>query len=290
VAYERFAGYVPRAEGVASFTAGTKRAHFDRVEWQVIPDGATKVSALINGEVDWVERPSTDLLDLLRANKKIVIDRPGPAGDLAVMVFNCVQPPFDNPAIRRALLGAVDQSEFMRAAMGDDRSLWTDEVGVFGPGTPMESKTGIAVMSGKRDLVQARQAIQAAGYKGERVVLLGAVDLPMENAYATLAADLLKRLGMNVDLVDVDWGTTVQRRNSRQPSDKGGWSAFFTNLTWTNNFDPAGHLGLRGTPAAAWFGWRPRSASVRRSRRSSGWMCPICRWAASTRRRPTAPG
>ena len=73
------------------------------------------------------------------------------------------------------------------------------------------------------------------------------------------------RLGMNVDLLTVDWGTTVQRRNSKLPTDKGGWSAFFTNLTWTNNFDPAAHLGLRGTPAAAWFGWptMPRMEALR---------------------------
>ena len=36
--YERFDGYVPRGEGVTSALAGPKVAHFDRVEWQVIPD------------------------------------------------------------------------------------------------------------------------------------------------------------------------------------------------------------------------------------------------------------
>ena len=57
----------------------------------------------------------------------------------------------------------------------------------------------------------------------------------------------------------------MQRRASRQPTGKGGWSAFFTNLTWTNNFDPAAHLGLRGTGTAAWFGWptMPRMEALR---------------------------
>ena len=57
----------------------------------------------------------------------------------------------------------------------------------------------------------------------------------------------------------VGWSATML------PTDKGGWSAFFTNLTWTNNFDPAAHLGLRGTPAAAWFGWptMPRMEALR---------------------------
>ena len=39
--YRRFAGYVPRADGTPSFTAGPKTAYVPRVEWNVIPDMAT---------------------------------------------------------------------------------------------------------------------------------------------------------------------------------------------------------------------------------------------------------
>ena len=39
------------------------------------------------------------------------------------------------------------------------------------------------------------------------------------------------------------------------PPAQGGWNAFITNLTGTNNFDPASHLGLRGNGDKAWFGW-----------------------------------
>ena len=61
VAYERFAGYVPRSGGTTSRMAGPKIAHFDRVEWTVIPDQATAAAALGNGEVDWVEALGSDL-------------------------------------------------------------------------------------------------------------------------------------------------------------------------------------------------------------------------------------
>ena len=43
--YERFADYAPRDEP-ADFLAGGKRAHFDRVEWRVMPDAATAAAAL----------------------------------------------------------------------------------------------------------------------------------------------------------------------------------------------------------------------------------------------------
>jgi peptide/nickel transport system substrate-binding protein len=43
--YERFADYVPRADGTADWTAGPKVAHFDRAEWHVIPDASTDPAA-----------------------------------------------------------------------------------------------------------------------------------------------------------------------------------------------------------------------------------------------------
>jgi peptide/nickel transport system substrate-binding protein len=126
---------------------------------------------------------------------------------------------------------------------------------VFSPGTPMATDAGIDVMTSKRDLPRVARELVAAGYKGERVVLLGASDYPATNALAIVVADVLKRVGMNVDFQEVDWGTTVQRRASKNPLDKGGWSIFFTQLNGTNNFDPAGQLGIRGNGAGAWFGW-----------------------------------
>jgi peptide/nickel transport system substrate-binding protein len=260
VVYEKFAGYVPRADGPATFTAGPKVAHFDRLEWHVIPDGSTAVNALMNGEVDWVQNPLVDLLPLLRSNPRLQF-RPDVIGGISVMRFNCIQPPFNNPALRRALLGAIDQAEFMTASMGEDASLWKDGVGLFTPGTPLASDAGLAPLKGARDLARVRAEIAAAGYKGERVVMLGAVDYPASNARATVGVDLMRKLGFNVDYQAVDWGTTIQRRAKKDPVENGGWSIFFTDLTGTNNFDPAAHLGLRANGDRAWFGW-PDNARI----------------------------
>jgi hypothetical protein len=57
------------------------------------------------------------------------------------MRFNHLHPPFDNAAARRAVLGVIDQAEFMTAST-EDRSPWRDRVGVFTPGTPMANEVG----------------------------------------------------------------------------------------------------------------------------------------------------
>ena len=66
-----------------------------------------------------------------------------PTGMIATMRFNQLLPPFDNPAIRRAIVHAVQQSDYMQAVQGEDRSTWRDGVGYFCPGTPMASDAGM---------------------------------------------------------------------------------------------------------------------------------------------------
>ena len=265
VVYERFDGYVPRADGPPTFTAGPKRVHFDRIEWLTIPDPSTAANALINGEVDYWQSPTPDLLPLLRKSGKLAMEVLDPAGGIGCLRFNFLFPPFNNPAIRRALLGAIDQQEFMTAVAGDERALWKDRVGVFCPGAPMANEVGIEALAGKRDLAKVKSDLLAAGYKGEPVTLLGASDYPQTNAMALVTADLLRRVGMTVDFQTIDWGTAVQRRASKKPPAEGGWNIFFTFLNGTNNFDPAAQLGIRGNGDKAWFGWPdlPRMESLR---------------------------
>ena len=66
----------PREGGDASFTSGPKIVHFDRVEWHVQPDPATKAAALQAGEMDWWENPTSDLLPLMQAQQTIGIEAP----------------------------------------------------------------------------------------------------------------------------------------------------------------------------------------------------------------------
>ncbi len=255
VAYERFAGYVPRAGGTPSLTAGPKVAKFDRVEWLTIPDAATALGALQTGEADWWEQPSFDLLPVVQGDGKLRVAEIDPTGNMPLLRFNHLYPPFDNPAIRRALLGAVNQGEVMTAVAGTDHQWWSDKIGVFPPGSPLASDTGMAALTGPRDVAKAKADILAAGYKGEPVVAMVATDFPTLNAMALVGVDMLKRCGLNVDVVETDWGSVVQRRANRNAPDKGGWSVFFTNFAGLDEYSPAGHLPLRGNGANAWFGW-----------------------------------
>ena len=72
---------------------------------------------------------------------------------------------------------------------------------------------------------------------------------------------MLTKIGFNVDLQALDWGSVVQRRASREPIDKGGWNIFYTFLGGFGNISPAPNIAIRGNGTAAWFGW-PTNAQL----------------------------
>ena len=254
MAYERHPGYTP-APGEPSLTAGGKVAHFDRIEWRIIPEGATAAAALQRGEIDWFEQPAPELQQLLRRNRDVTVAGIDRFNNPAILRMNHLHPPFDDVAVRRAVLPAIVQADFMAAIVGDDPALYDAQCGVFTPNTPMDSKAGMEALNGPRSLDQARAMLRATGHGGSRMRLIGPTDILAPTAMTQVAADLLPRIGFDVDLALSDWGTVIQRRASHEPLEKGGWSVLLTAFSSFDNADPAGHQPLRGNGDSAWFGW-----------------------------------
>ncbi len=254
IVYEKFEGYVPREEP-ANWTAGGKRVNFDRLEWHVITDAATAASALQRGEVDWWERPLPDLMSTLTSDKNVTTSTLDPYGLILGMRFNHLEAPFNNPALRRAILAAVTQDDYMQTVMAGDTDSYRVCRAMFPCGLPGVNELGAGIMKQPPDLKAARAAIEASGYKGEKIVMLHAADHPLIAPLGDITADLLKRLGLNVDVQTMDWGTVVQRRTSKEPVERGGWSIFHTNWPGSSVTNPAENLYIRGAGASGWFGW-----------------------------------
>jgi peptide/nickel transport system substrate-binding protein len=255
VAYERFTEYRPREYGVPEWTAGPKIAHFDRVEWNVIADSATAAAAMQKGEADWWEKLDFDLKPLLERDTRLVVFVIEITGNIGLLRMNQLFPPFDNPPIRRAVLGVVNQDNYMLAVAGSDRQAWRSGVGYFAPDSPLAGETGMQALTGTRDFARAKSDIQIAGYKGERVAAMVPTDVPYQKALGEVAVDMLQKCGFNVEAQETDLGTMLQRRASKSPVHHGGWSVFCTTFTGLDMWNPATSLPLRGNGADAWFGW-----------------------------------
>ena len=244
-AFARFDKYVPRQEP-PDFWSGGKVAYLDRVEWVTQPDPATAAAALQTGEVDWLERPLLDLVPMLRRAKGVKVEVIDPLGTWTQLYFNNAVPPFDNPALRRALFPAVNQADFMEAVVGNQADLMRTGVGPFLPGSPYASNVGMEALTGPRDIELAKRLVRQSGYTDEPVVQMVANDLPTMVAYGQVGQQMLKQCGLNVDYQTMDWGTLLGRWNAKEPSSKGVWNCFFVGWAglWITN--PGSHLPLHG--------------------------------------------
>jgi peptide/nickel transport system substrate-binding protein len=250
--FEKFADYVPRPEP-ASWLAGGKQIVSDRIEWITIADPATAAAALQNGEVDWLELPLPDLVPALRKNRNIAVDIQDPLGNIGTLFFNHLYPPFNDVRARRAILMAINQADYMRAYVGDDK-MWKPLPGFFTPGTPFYTEEGGELLTGPRNLDAAKRLLAESGYAGEWIISMAAQDLAHHKAWGDLTADLLRRLGVNVDYAALDWGTVVARRAQKSPPGQGGWHIFHTAFYGVDCVDPTNKL-LRANGDKAFFGW-----------------------------------
>lgn len=302
--YVRNEHYVPRADGPIEGAAGPKRVYFDRVEWVTIPDAGTAAAALQAGEVDWVENVAWDLLPVLSRRADLRAWVQDPSGTMPIMRFNHLYPPFNDPRVRRALLPAIVQSDYLRAVVGDNPGMFQDGVGFFTPGSAMASNVGLEALTGPRSADAARGALAAAGYRGEPVTVLAGQDIPFVKALSEVAADMLRRVGMTVDYAASDWATVAQRRANRNPPAQGGWNLFCTSSSGGAFVNPSVHDILRANGAATWPGWpdipaleglrdewmsatdlAAQQAIARRMQAMAFEELPTCR-SACTRRRP----
>jgi len=248
----RFEAYQPRDEP-PSGTSGGRIAKLDRVEWRVIPDAATQAGALQTGEVDWIGAPAPDVVPVLRRNPNIVIEVLDRFGVYPWVRPNHISGPTANVGVRRAVMAALDAKEIIAAAVGDEPDMVTAPIGIFTPESPFAGSEGMDRL-GPKPLAEITAMLKEAGYANERLVLLHQSDIVTHHAMQQVIAKRLSEAGFNVDDGIMDLAAMVNRRNSREPPDKGGWSLIFGTATCSDLISPLLNLVIR-TGAAAWIGW-----------------------------------
>ncbi|CAH0187535.1 ABC transporter substrate-binding protein [Roseomonas sp. CECT 9278] len=253
-AYAKNDRYVPRNEA-PSGTTGGKVVHFDRFELRFIPDASTAAAALQTGEVDWWDQMQPDVVPVIRRSRGARVFVRNTLGTFMTMRFNCLHPPFNNAAVRRAVMLGINQRDYGLAIMGNNAELQDVCPSFFTCGTPYGDLRAIndfnaPLRSG--DIEAAKAALGRSGYAGEKVIVMQPSEIPDNVAMSQLSYDLMRRMGMNVELAAMDWGTLVQRRANKAP---GQWNVFCTGFTGADQIDPASNVQMRANGENAWFGW-----------------------------------
>jgi peptide/nickel transport system substrate-binding protein len=255
IVYKKNPNYVPRNEP-PDLLAGGKVANFDRVEFIVIPDGATAVAALSAGEVDWLERPQLDLLPLLERNKEVVVKPMDPFGYQTSIRINHLHPPFNDARVRRALMLAFDQNEFLRISTSDANRGITCRVIYLCNTRYAKDVLGDSTLLLKKDIPEAKRLLKEAGYNGEKVYFIDIVDLHPEHEQGLLAMDNLRAIGMNVEAISADVATFFALSGKKEKPGEGGWNLAQFYADSVNFSEPLTNTVLRtGGVNNAGSGW-----------------------------------
>ncbi len=251
--YQRNEAYVSRTEA-PEWTSGAKRAWFERLEWTVIPDASTAAAALQSGEVDWLDAAALELAPRLAKSANVVVRNTSPFGLGSVARFNFAIPPFNNPALRRIVRDAITQEDYLRSIHGDDEKSYSTCYSAFLCGLPGVTEYAKDTMGAPKDFTKLRAAVKAAGYNGEKVIVINPVDYAVLGNQGLITADVLRQLGFDVQVDSMDFGTMMQRRTSKAAIGQGGWSIFHTSAAALSLANPAISYFTRGLAEGGWPG------------------------------------
>ncbi len=244
---DRNPAYVARAEK-PDFLAGGKVVKIDSITLKVIPDVSTAASALLAGEIDYLQYVPFDWIDRLKKARDIKLMSLGGLDQFqGNFRLNHANPPFNDPAIRQVLWNLVDQKAILQA-IGIPEEFRVDQCSSYWMcGTPLESKAGAEVF--RYDIEAAKAALKKTAYKGEPVVFMELPNSPTSMNPALVVVDAMRKAGFTVDEQPMEWATLLQRR-----AKKDTWSMFAVYSNGVDMSNPLTHFYVAAncTDFAGW--------------------------------------
>ncbi len=217
---QRFDGYQPNTQYQdRTGFGGYKQACLNSVTFRIVTEPGARVAGLQTGELQGVEDVPTKSVAALKGDHNIVL-LPLENWWIQIALPNVSVPPTDNENFRRAVQAVLDMDEIMEAASDGNYRL---NVGFQYPTQAGYSDAGRETYN-LHNPALAKKYLAQSGYHGEKVILLTNHELlPMYNS-ALVMAEEMKSIGINAQLLVVDWPTSSQMALRGDT----GWNFFFT--------------------------------------------------------------
>jgi peptide/nickel transport system substrate-binding protein len=177
----------------------------DKVVLRPIPDATARVTALRNGEVNWIEFPAPDAIQPLKSSGFTLYEEP--YSHIWPWVFDTTKGPLKDVRVRQALNYAIDRQSMVRNILQ-------------GTGTPAQQyipkpDTGYDPKNDTLtyDPAKAKQLLADAGYPNGFTMSVvypasgsgNMVPIPMDQ----FMQSELAKIGVTVKLIQIEWSTMV---------------------------------------------------------------------------------
>lgn len=206
---ERFDGYVPdsRFDGPSGF-GGKRTAYIDKVVFRFVPEAGARAAGLETGELQAVDNLTAPSARRLKSNSDVTVFEAMPWA-MQTLFFNTAMAPSDNQNFRQAVLAALDMEEIMAIAsdglyrMG---ASWQYPEGEYYPGDIDQN------LYNQHNSENAKKLLAKAGYAGQEMIMLTDTAFKNDNDTTVVAAEQLRKVGINVTIKALDWPSTVKTR------------------------------------------------------------------------------
>src|SRR5262249_50697106 len=137
-----------------------------------------------------------------------------PLGDHGVFIINHLQPPFNKQPARQALLRMISQADYLKA-IATDPEFYRPCKSFVACGTPYENDVGSDIL-GANDATKIKALFQDAGWDYSKpIVILQPTDRPAYNVDALVLAHAMRKYGVNVRVLSMDWAAVRARRANK---------------------------------------------------------------------------
>jgi peptide/nickel transport system substrate-binding protein len=208
---------------------GTRLPYLDKVVFKPFPDENVRLTNVKTGDADALagNPPYKDVASLQQSQDVTINQIPGLG--FQFVFLNTSKPPFDTPAVRRALSYAIDRNQLNQVV---DVGLGTPLASPIPPSLPWAYLHSTPYAA--RDIDKARQELASAGLSTVSFSLQISNVSPQSQQIGELIKDQVKDAGFDVDLQLLEFATIVQNGNS------GDYQAL--QLAWSGSVDPDGDL------------------------------------------------
>lgn len=220
----KFADYTAYGDKPDGY-GGRKDVLVDEVKLVVVPDTATAVAGLRSGALDVLPYlPPSEAVKLLDDKNLTVVA--APHGGLITMLFQTADPLMSKPAMRQAVIAALDTPQIV------------DSV-TYGLGVPNNSLVASGSMYHTKEQDKAYTydpssvpaLLKEAGYNGEKIKIITNRRSAINYDTAVIAQAMLQSAGINAEIEVLEWASQLDRYNS------GNYQIMAFN--YSNRSDPA---------------------------------------------------